>query len=141
MCDRFFNPTIEVVTFHLRRWRMLGVFLLPAFTRLGHACQELAFAHRLDLGLYSHRKEFVRGMESEPTLTQRENPIYRKKISSEEEGTHDAASSRTASPTRYQRSCPGPQRRKEPMTLYQAGQRAQHATNGAVPALRGGRNP
>ena len=29
-----FNPTIEVVTFHLRGWCMLGVFLSVAFTRL-----------------------------------------------------------------------------------------------------------
>ena len=36
-----FNPTIEVVTFRLRGWRKLGVFLLPAFTRLGHECQDL----------------------------------------------------------------------------------------------------
>ena len=28
-----FNPAIEVVTFHFRRWCMLSVFLLPAFTR------------------------------------------------------------------------------------------------------------
>ena len=36
-----FNPTIEVVTFRLRGWCMLGVFILPAFTRLGHECQGL----------------------------------------------------------------------------------------------------
>ena len=35
------NPTIEVVTFRLRGWCMLGVFLLPAFTRLGRECQDL----------------------------------------------------------------------------------------------------
>ena len=40
-------------------------FLLPAFTHLGHECQDLlsscdenSCAHRLDLGLYSHPKEF-----------------------------------------------------------------------------------
>ena len=32
----FFNPTIEVVSFRLRGWCMLGVFLL-----LGHECQDL----------------------------------------------------------------------------------------------------
>ena len=32
----FFNPTIEVVTFCLHEWCMLGVFLLPALTCLGH---------------------------------------------------------------------------------------------------------
>ena len=33
--------TVDVVTFSLRGWLMLGVFLLPAFTRLGHECQDL----------------------------------------------------------------------------------------------------
>ena len=37
----FFNLTIEVVTFRLRGWCMLGVLLLPVFTRLGHECQDL----------------------------------------------------------------------------------------------------
>ena len=32
----FLNPTIEVVTFRLRGWCTLGVFLLPAFTHLAH---------------------------------------------------------------------------------------------------------
>ena len=34
-------PTIEVVTFRLHGWCMLGVFLLLAFTCLGHECQDL----------------------------------------------------------------------------------------------------
>ena len=37
----FVIPTVEIVTFRLRGWRMLGVFLLLAFTRLGHECQDL----------------------------------------------------------------------------------------------------
>ena len=41
VCDRFFNPTIKVVTFRLRGWCVLGMFLLPAFTRLGHERQDL----------------------------------------------------------------------------------------------------
>ena len=36
-----FNPTIEVVTFRLRGWCMLSVFVLPAFTHLGHEFQDL----------------------------------------------------------------------------------------------------
>ena len=36
-----FNPTIEVVTFRLGGWCMLGVFLLPAFNCLGHDCEDL----------------------------------------------------------------------------------------------------
>ena len=37
----FFIPTIEVVTFRLRGWCMVDVFLLTAFTRLGHEYQDL----------------------------------------------------------------------------------------------------
>ena len=37
----FFNPTTKVVTFRLRGWCVLGVFLLRAFTRLGHERQDL----------------------------------------------------------------------------------------------------
>ena len=57
-----FNPTIEVVSFQLHGWCMLGVFLLLAFTRLGHECQDLesmrwnACVHRLELGLFFHPK-------------------------------------------------------------------------------------
>ena len=40
MCP-FFNPTIKVVTFHLRGWCVLGVFLLLELTHLGHECQDL----------------------------------------------------------------------------------------------------
>ena len=68
VCDRFFNPTIKVVTFHLHGWCMLGVFLLLAFTHLGHGTSGSfesmrwnACVHRLDLGLYSHPKEVFLG--------------------------------------------------------------------------------
>ena len=38
----FVCPTTEVVTFRLRRWCVLGTFLLSAFfTRLGPECQDL----------------------------------------------------------------------------------------------------
>ena len=37
----FFNPTIKIVTFRFCGWCILGVFLLPAFTHLGHECQDL----------------------------------------------------------------------------------------------------
>ena len=37
----FFHPTIEVATSRLHGLCMLGVILLPAFTRLGHECQDL----------------------------------------------------------------------------------------------------
>ena len=43
------------------------------------------------------------GMESEPMLTPREKSPLQEILSPEEVRTHDAASSRTASPTHYQR--------------------------------------
>ena len=83
---------------------MLGVFLLLAITRLRHEHQDLlsrnACVHRLDLGLYSHPKSFG-GLGSEPMLTPREKSPLPDKFSPEEDRTHDAASSRTASPTHY----------------------------------------
>ena len=69
----FFNPTIKVVTFRLRGWCVLGVFLLPAWTSGSLECVRWnACVHRLDLGLYSHPKEFLGGVEFEPMLTPRE---------------------------------------------------------------------
>ena len=64
--------------------------------------------HRLDLGLYSRPKEFqANGVRT--ILTPREKiPSTGKKLSTEEDRTHDAASSRTASPTHYQLSYSGP---------------------------------
>ena len=38
---QFFNPTMEVATFRLRGWCMLGVFLLPVFARRGRECHDL----------------------------------------------------------------------------------------------------
>ena len=61
-----------------------------------------ACVHRLDLGLYSHPKEFVwDGVK-------REGSLPSEKFSSEEDRTHDAASSLAASPTHYQRAIPTP---------------------------------
>ena len=37
----FFNPTIKVITFCLCGWCVLGVFLLPEFTHVGHERQDL----------------------------------------------------------------------------------------------------
>ena len=105
----FFNPNIEVVTFHLCGWCVLGVFLLPAFTRLGHQCQDLfesvrwnACVHRLDLGLCSHPKEFLGNGVRTHVNSKGKNPLYQKN---------------------------SPQRRIKPTMLHQAGQRAQHTTN------------
>ena len=49
------------------------------------------------------------GVESELMLTPRGKALLpEKKISSEEDRTHDAATSRTVSPTHYQRAIPVP---------------------------------
>ena len=84
---------------------MLGVFLLPAFTRLGHESQDLyrscdgclCTQTRPRFILSSER--VLGGMKSEPMLTPREKSLLAEEFSSEEDGTH------------------------------QAGQRAQHTTN------------
>ena len=78
---------------------MLSVFLKPAFTPLGHNCQNLlspcdgmhTCVHRLDLRLYSRPKEFLGGMESEPITKREKSPLPEKN---------------------------SPQRRIEPITLY-----------------------
>ena len=87
---------------------MLGVFLLPAFNRLGHEHQDLlslcdGMHVCTDLiSAYTLIRKSFRGMESEPRLTPREkSPLPEKNL----------------------------KRRIEPTTLHQAGQRAQHTTN------------
>ena len=76
-----------------------------------------ACVYRLDLNLYPHPKEVFfgggeggrgGGMETEPTLTPKEKSPLPEKFSSEEDQTHNAASSRTASPTHYQLSYSSP---------------------------------
>ena len=63
-----------------------------------------ACVHRLDLGLYSHPKEFFGGMESEPMLTPVEGKYPLNQRDSEASQTHEAASCRTVSPAHYQLS-------------------------------------
>ena len=114
-CCCCFNTTIAVVTFRLRGWYMLSVFSLPAFTRpgcecLGHQCQDESVrwnpcVHRLDLGFYSHPKEFWRNWVRTHVNSKGKVPSTG---SSEEDRTHDAKSSRTASLTHYRLSYPPP---------------------------------
>ena len=60
--------------------------------------------HRLDLGLYSHLKEFFGGMEFEPMLTPGgKSPLP--KMSPEEDRTRDTVDSE---PQHYQLSYSGP---------------------------------
>ena len=87
----FFNPTIEVVTFCFRGWCMLGVLLLLAFIRLGHECAQTRPPFILSF------KRVFGGKFPLP-----------EKFSSEEDWTHDTASSRTASSTHYQWAIPAP---------------------------------
>ena len=101
----------EVVAFCLHGWCILGVFLSPAFTCLGHECRDLfdsvpwnAYMCRLDLGLYSHLKEFlVNGV-----------------------GNH--VNSKGKMPSTWGSD------EVWTMMLHQAGQRAQHTTVSAIPA-------
>ena len=75
---------------------------------MSESCESVrwnACVHRLDLGLYSDPKEFLE-MELEPMLTPREKSPLPEKFSSEKDRTHEAASSRTTSPTHFQRAIP-----------------------------------
>ena len=64
--------------------------------------------HRLDLDLFPYPKEVFLGNGIRIHVNSKgKNPLYRK-ISSEEDQTHDVASSRTTSPTHCQRAIPAP---------------------------------
>ena len=65
LCVFFLNPTIQVVTFCLRGWCMLGVFLLLALTRLEHRMH--VFSDQTSV--YTLIQKSFRGMESEPMST------------------------------------------------------------------------
>ena len=111
----FFTPTIEVVTFHLRGWCMLGVFLSPAFTRLGHEMMNVrVFWVRLMEYMYAQTRPWFL-LSSERVLGESsQNPTPKGKIPStgnpEEAGTHDAASPKIASPTHYRLNYSGPRK-------------------------------
>ena len=64
-----------------------------------------ACVHRIDLGLYSHPKEFLEYEISTPVNSKGKIPSTG---GSEEGETHDAASSRTVSPTHYQLNASDP---------------------------------
>ena len=70
-----FESNHEVVPFRLRGWYMLGVFLLPAFTRLGHGGQDLLSScdglHVCtdQTSVYTLIQRHFGGMESKPVLT------------------------------------------------------------------------
>ena len=131
MCP-FFNLTIEVVTFRLRGWCMLGVFLLPEFTRLGHEWQDfwspcdgmhvctdwttVCTLIRKSLGGNGVRTH-VNPKGKIPSIGKillRGNSNPRRCIKQDSEPN--------ALPTELFR----PQRRIEPTTLHLAGQRAHH---------------
>ena len=72
----FYHPTIEVVTFRLRGWCMLGVFLLSALTHLGYERQDLLSPFECMCTQTKPRfilsSERVWGKESKLMLTPRE---------------------------------------------------------------------
>ena len=91
------------------------MFLMPAFTLLRHECQDLLGPVRWKCMCTQPRPRFILstervfcGMESEPMLSPREKSPLPGKFSPEEDRTRDAARSRTASPTHYQRAIPAP---------------------------------
>ena len=134
LSDRLFNPAIEVVTFRLRGWCMLGVFLLPAFTRLAYECRDL-WVRAMECMSAQTRPRFLLsserilgGMESEPMLIPTEkNPFYRRPRG----GWNPRRCIRQDSEPN---TLPTELFRPQPMTLHQAGRPAQHTTHWAIPA-------
>ena len=83
---------------------MLGVF----FVAVIHPSGSFESAMECMCAQTIIRKNFG-GMESEPMLAPREKSPLLEEFSPEEYGTHGAASSRTASPSHYQRAILAPQ--------------------------------
>ena len=113
----FFNPTIEVVTFRLCGWCMLGVFMLPAFSRLGHKCRNLLspcngiHVHKDWTSIYTLIRKSFGGMASEPMLTPSGKiPSTKKKKKKKNllrgESNVQRCIKQVASPTHYQRAIP-----------------------------------
>ena len=69
---------------------MLGVFLLPAFTRLGHERQDLLSSCD-GMHVCTDYTWVYTGMESEPMLTPKEKSPLPEELFPEEDGTQDAA--------------------------------------------------
>ena len=109
----FVNSTIEVVTFCLRGWCMLGVFFVatihPSRTWMSgsESVRWNACVHRPDLGLYSCPKDFGVN-KARSRVNSKEKVLLSGKSFSGEDWTHDAASPRVANPTHYQLSYSGP---------------------------------
>ena len=70
--------------------------------------------HRLDLGLYSHPKEFWGEWSLNPCLLQVKNPLYRK-MSPEDDRTRDSVDTE---PKHYQLSYSGPVQLYDPIRPY-----------------------
>ena len=109
----FFNPTTEVASFHLRGCCMLGVFLLLAFTHLGHECQALLSPCDGILVCTDYRPRFILSSKRVLGNGVRAHANCKGKIpstgGSEECGTREAASRRTVSPTYYRLSYSSPE--------------------------------
>ena len=128
-CDRLFNSIIEVATFPLCGWCMLGDLLSPCDGM--HDCTDYT-------SVYTLIRKSLWGMESEAMLTPRENsPLPQTQRRVEPATLHHTGQRATG--THYQLSSKGKspkeksplqevQKRLELTTLLDAGQRAQHTS-------------
>ena len=92
-------------------WCVFDIGIHPSRTWISESFESMwwnACVHWLDLSLNSHIRNSFQGMESEPMLTPREKSHLPQKFSSDEDWTHNSASSRTASPIQYQWTIPAP---------------------------------
>ena len=100
-----------------------------------------ACVHRLDLGLYSHPKEFFvcNGVTAHGN-SKGKNLLYRKTFSSEEDRTHDTASSRAASPTHYNELFRPPNSNTLVRKCFGGMKSEPMFTPREIPSLPGGKN-
>ena len=105
VCDFFLNPTIEVVTFRLRGWCMLGVVVAsihPSRTRMSGSAMEWMSTQTGSRFILSFERVF-QGMESEPMLTPKEKSLQRE--GPKEGRTWAAVTLNAATPTLRHQHC------------------------------------
>ena len=85
--------------------------------------------HRLDLGLYSHPKEFCGNGVRTHVNSNGKSPLEQKNKKTKTKTNKNKQTKNKNNNNQPNKQKNFPQRRMEPTTLHQAGQRAQHATN------------
>ena len=136
----FFNPAIEVVTFRLRGWCMLCVFLLPAFNHLRHGRQDL-LKHvctdfisvytsfwRMELTMLSLESQPVSQSASQPASQSASQPASQSASQPVSQSASQPASQSASQPVSQPASQPVSQSARQPAS-QPISQSASHSNN------------